>query len=88
MHYVCSGAITLYFHLYKTGCLMMQLILNLIKKTLGRPEIVNIICTQIPSFNFSKSPNRDCHSQETAYMVTTKNVTQTKICSFFKKHSS
>ena len=55
--------------------------LNLIK-TVGRPEIVNIICTQIPSFNFSKSANCDCHSQETAYTVATKNVTQTKKMQF------
>ena len=43
---------------------MMLPILNLIK-TLGRPEIVNIICT----FNLSKSANRGCHSQETDYVV-------------------
>ena len=51
-------------------------------KTVGRPEIVNIICTQIPSFNFSTSANCDCHSQETAYTVATKNVMQTKRRSF------
>ena len=69
MHYVRSEAIAqlicaFIFTCAKTGFLMMQPLLNLIK-TLGRPEIVNITCT----FNLSKSANRGCHSQETAYVV-------------------
>ena len=54
------------------------------KKTLGRPEIVNIICT----FNLSKSANRGCHSQETAYVVVaTKMLYANKKDTVFK-HSS
>ena len=59
-----SRSAPLFSLVQKTGFLMMQPILNLIK-ALGRPEIVNIICT----FNLSKSANHGCHSQEKAYVV-------------------
>ena len=83
MHYECSEAIAQLICAFIFTCAKNSYshdaahILNLIK-TVGKPEIVNIICTQIPSFNFSKSANCDCQSQETAYTVATKNVTQTK----------
>ena len=64
---------------------MMQPILNLIK-TVDRPEIVSIMCTQILSFNFSKSATCDCHSQEIAYMGPLKMLRKQKDTVF--KHSS
>ena len=78
MHYICSEAIAQLICAFIFTCAHDAAhILNLIK-AVDRLEIVNIICTPITSFNFSKSANCNCHSEETAYTVATKNVSQIK----------
>ena len=92
MHYVCSEAIAqlicaFIFTCAKTGFLMMQPILNLMK-ALGRPEIISIMCTQILSFNFRKSATCDCHCREIAYMVATKMFRKQKKTQFLNTLAS